>query len=603
MKYSAHWLALCLLCATGAVPAVLAQTTSGTITGIVSDQTGAVVPGAQVVVTSQATGFVRETITSETGEYRVPLLPPATYSIKVEATGFKTQMVKEVKLEVQQTARVDFKLELGDVQDVVTVESQTPLLETEQTTTGTVIKNEQVTNLPLNVRQFMQMVFLSPFAIPATRDFRSTEVARDTAVPSGGGARPEDNNYQVDGFDNQESGRHGFAISPPVDSVAEFKVQAGTAPADFGRGSGTMVNVVTKSGTNEFHGTLYEFLRNDLFDAKPYFATRKAPLKRNQFGGALGGPIIKNKLLFFGNYEGFRQRSAGNPVVGRVPTEAERSGLIAVPVRDPVTGVEFPQVAPGQWQIPSNRFSPISTKILTLWPTPNTGDIPARNFRFEPGSVPIDRDYITVRGDYNPTPSDTLYTRYVLNDESVITPPTLPNGAGGRTFELKAWTTGGHYNHVFSPRMVNQFGFGYMHYDNTNLSFLSNGTNYHEQVGILNVLAYTDPIFTGTAQHRDYRLHGSAGRGDTELQDHGQLRIHRHHFLAARQPRFQVRRRLPDHRYRDVLYRREWLARFYKRLLRGQLRRLSARAAVFAQQDGPRHDLELALEVPGRLFP
>src|SRR5688572_32384267 len=130
MKYSAHWLAVCLLCATGAVPAVLAQTTSGTITGIVSDQTGAVVPGAQVVVTSQATGFVRETITSETGEYRVPLLPPSTYSIKVEATGFKSQVIKEVKLEVLQTARVDLKLELGDVQDVVTVESQTPLLET-----------------------------------------------------------------------------------------------------------------------------------------------------------------------------------------------------------------------------------------------------------------------------------------------------------------------------------------------------------------------------------------------------------------------------------------------------------------------------------------
>src|SRR2546426_4198559 len=259
--------------------AARAQTTSGTITGIVTDPSNAVVPGAQITLTNRATGLQRETLASDAGEYRVPLLPPGLYTIKVEATGFKTEVVKDVKLETLQTARVDFRLELGDVREVMTVEGRTPLLETEATTTGTVIKNEQVTNLPLNVRQFMQMVFLSPFAIPAARDFRSTEVARDTAVPSGGGARPEDNNYQVDGFDNQESGRHGFAISPPVDSIAEFKVQAGTAPADFGRGSGTMVNVVTKGGTNELHGSLYEFLRNDLFDARPFFATRRSPLK------------------------------------------------------------------------------------------------------------------------------------------------------------------------------------------------------------------------------------------------------------------------------------------------------------------------------------
>src|SRR5437867_7197556 len=227
------------------------------------------------------------------------------------------------------------------------------------------------------------MVFLSPFAIPAARDFRSTEVARDTAVPSGGGARPEDSNYRVEGFDSQESGRHGFAISPPVDSIAEFKVQAGTAPADFGRGSGTMVNVVTKGGTNELHGSLYEFLRNDLFDARPFFATRRSPLKRNQFGAAAGGPVVPNKLFYFGNYEGFRQRSAGNPVIGRVPTEEERNGLIATRVRDPVTGIDFPQ-AGGKWQIPASSISPISSKILALWPTPNTNDVPARNFRFEP---------------------------------------------------------------------------------------------------------------------------------------------------------------------------------------------------------------------------
>jgi len=474
-----------------------AQTSAGNITGIITDQSMAVLPNAKLTVTNQATGLKRETFTNGVGEYRVPLLPVGFYTIRVEIAGFKAQISKDIKLEIQQTARVDFKLELGDVQETVSVESQAPLLDTETSVTGTVIKQEQVTNLPLNVRQFMQMVFLSPFAIPASRDFRSTEVARDTAVPSGGGARPEDNNYQVDGFDNQESGRHGFSVSPPVDSIAEFKVQSGTAGADFGRGSGTMINVVTKSGSNQFHGTLYDFLRNDMFDARPFFAQNVAALKRNQFGGALGGPVWKDRVFFFGNYEGLRQRAAGNPTIGRVPTVDERNGLFATAVRDPLTGQEFPKVG-ANWQIPLDRMSPISRKILDLWPTPNNNDVLARNFRFEPGSVPVDRDNVSVRGDWNASNSDNVYVRYVLNDESATTPPIFANGAGGRLFNLKAWTLGGHYNRVFSPRAVNDFGFGYMHYNNTNLSILSNGTNYHQQVGILNVLAYTDPIFTGT---------------------------------------------------------------------------------------------------------
>lgn len=486
-----------IFCFVSCPGALFGQTTAASITGIVTDPSQAVLPGAKITATNQATGLVRETLTNSVGEYRVPLLPVGVYTLKVEVAGFKAQVIKDVKLEIQQSARVDFQLQVGDVNEVLDVETQAPLLETESTVTGTVIKNEQVTNLPLNVRQFMQMVFLSPFAIPASRDFRSVEVARDTSVPSGGGARPEDNNYQIDGFDNQESGRHNFSVSPPIDSIAEFKVQAGTASAEFGRSPGTMINVVTKSGTNNFHGTLYEFLRNDKFDARPFFAAGKSPLKRNQFGGAVGGPVIRNKIFFFGNYEGLRQRSAGAPVIGRVPTVEERNGLFTTVIKDPLTGQDFPKVG-DFWQIPANRISPISAKILPLWPTPNNNDILARNFRFEPGSVPIDRDNLTVRGDYNVSNNDNLYVRYVLNDESSATPPSFPNGAGGRKFNLKAWTLGGHYNHVFSPRVVNALGFSYMRYNNTNLAFLSNGTNFHEQVGILNVLAYTNPIFTGT---------------------------------------------------------------------------------------------------------
>ncbi|MFN0168969.1 MAG: carboxypeptidase regulatory-like domain-containing protein [Bryobacteraceae bacterium] len=479
-----------------ATSGLLAQITAGSITGLVSDQSQAIVPNAKITVTNQSTGLTRETASNTAGEYRVPLLPPGIYTINAAGQGFKGRAVKDVKLETQQVVRVDFQFELGSVQETVTVDAQAAQLETESTVTGTVIKQEQVTNLPLNVRQFMQMVFLSPFAIPASRDFRSTEIARDTAVASGGGARPEDNNYQIDGFDNQESGRHGFSVSPPVDSIAEFKVQTGTASAEFGHGAGTMINVVTKSGSNQIHGTVYEFLRNNNFDARNFFASRVSPLKRNQFGGALGGPVIRNKIFYFGNYEGFRQRSAGNPTIGRVPTADERTGIFTVPVRDPVTGTPFSSTD-GRFQIPASRFNPTSAKIVPFWPNANTNDVVARNYRFDRPSAPTDRNNATVRGDYNVTSADNLYVRWVLNDDKSDTPPNFPNNAGGRKFSLRAWTLGGHYNRVFSPRLVNDFGLGYMFYRNRNLTYNSNGTNYFEQVGILNVLAYTNPLMTG----------------------------------------------------------------------------------------------------------
>jgi len=241
----------------------LAQETSGTIAGVVRDPSNAMLAQAYIVVTNEQTGLKREVTTNALGEYRVPFLPVGVYSVRVQKEGFKSQVQTRIALEILQVRNVDFTLELGAVTETVTVEGRAPLLEAETSQAGQVIKNEQVNNLPLNVRQFMQLAFLAPMATPATGDFRSTELNRDTAVPAGAGQRPEQNNYQIDGIDNKEGGRNGFAISPPVDSVSEFKVQTGLAPAEFGRGGGTIINVVTRGGTNAYHGTLYEFLRND----------------------------------------------------------------------------------------------------------------------------------------------------------------------------------------------------------------------------------------------------------------------------------------------------------------------------------------------------
>ena len=411
----------------------------------------------------------------------------------MQKEGFKAQVQTRISLEVQQVRAVDFALQLGMVTETVTVETHAPLLESETSQAGQVIKVDQVSNLPMNVRQFLQLTYVAPMAVPATGDFRSTEVQRDAAMPASGGQRPEQNNYQIDGLDNKENGRNNYAISPPVDSISEFKVQTGMAPAEFGRGGGTIINVVTKSGTNDFHGSAYEFLRNDKFDARPFFSNRKSPLKRNQFGAALGGPVIRNKLHFFTNYEGLRQASTGNPPVGQVFTPNERAGIFTGAIRDPFTAVPFPNNT-----IPANRLDPISQNILKLVPLPNNPGDPARNFIYN--AVPsgrIPRDGLVGRIDYNMGPSNTIFGRYLFDQENLTTPPQLPPPANsnGREFKLRAQGASAHWNHVVSPSLINNFTLGYTRYHNLNATLNSFKQDLITPAGITNTLAATDPLF------------------------------------------------------------------------------------------------------------
>lgn len=227
--------------------AALAQNSTGSIAGVVRDPSGAVIGGAKVRVTNQETGLTRSAVTNDLGQYTVPALPVGMYSVRVEKEGFRSAAQQDVKLDILQVRLVDFQMEIGAAAEIVSVTSAAPLLETETTQIGQVIQNEQVSRLPINVRQFLQLAYLAPMATPATNDFRSTEIDRGTSVPAGAGARPENNNYQIDGMDNKEDGRNNFAVSPPVDSISEFKVQTGNAPAEFGRGGGIIINVATKS--------------------------------------------------------------------------------------------------------------------------------------------------------------------------------------------------------------------------------------------------------------------------------------------------------------------------------------------------------------------
>lgn len=477
-----------------ATPLAWTQNTTGAIVGAVRDPSDALVGDVKVTARNQATGFARTTETNAEGLYRFPLLPAGSYTIRVEKDGFKAQQQTGIQIEILQTRAVDFRLELGSVTETVTVETSAPLLEMESSQAGEVIKTEQVVSMPLSARQFMQLAFLAPMATPATGDFRSTEINRDTAMPAAAGQRPEQNNYQIDGVDNRESGRNSMALGASVEAISEFKVQTGMAPAEFGRGGGVIINVATKNGTNQFHGSAFEFLRNDKFDARPYFSTRVNPLKRNQFGGALGGPIQRDKLFFFGNYEGFREAATGNPTVGRVPTQAERSGQISTAIVDPLNNrTPFPNN-----QVPAARFSPISQRILELVPAINNPSDPVRNFIFnDMPSGRTNRDYAVGRVDWNVGMRDNLYGRYLFNEENLRNPPSLPAPAnsGGRDFKLRGQSASINWNRVISSSLVNSLNVGYTRYRNRLATLNSDVRDLITPAGITNTLSATDPLF------------------------------------------------------------------------------------------------------------
>lgn len=485
--------ALVLVFLLGIVSTAGAQNTTGTISGAVMDSTGAVIPGAHVTVRSDTSGFSRDTDTDAAGGYKIPLVPVGVYSVSASKQGFKTQQLDNVHVEILSTDTANFSLAPGTSTQIVNVNASQVQLDTETSQAGTVIQGSQINNLPLNVRQFMQLIFLAPMSTPAANDFRSTVVPRNTSVPASAGQRPDQNNYELDGFDNRESSRNSFAISPPVDSVGEFIVQTGMAPAEFGRGGGVIVNVVTRGGTDQYHGAAYEFIRNDLFDAKPYFASSKSPLKRNQFGAEFGGPVLRHKLSFFANYEGLRQAAQGNPAVGLVPTVAEKQGVFPSAIKDPANGnAPFTNNT-----IPAGRIDPISAKLLQLFPDPNaTG----RGYNFIFNNQPSGRlTYNSALGrvDYNRGTKDTMFGRYLYNQEYTSTPPNLPLPAlsGGRIIQLKSQGMGGQWNHVVSPKLVNTAGLDYLRYHNQLGTWNSYRKDFVTTSGITNTLSATEPLF------------------------------------------------------------------------------------------------------------
>src|SRR5450755_1351377 len=286
-----------------------AQQITGNIRGTVTDPSGAVIRGAAVTARQAETGLTREATTDHDGNYVLLELPIGHYRVQVSATGFQEYVQDGITLNVNQTASVTARLAVGSEKEQVLVSADAPLIEPTVTSMGKVVQQRELEDLPLNGRNFSQLGLLQPGVVPLTPGIAEAGGGlRNGQAYAVNGQRPESNNFLIDGATNVNGVDGGFVLRPPVDAISEFRIITLNANAEFGNSLGSTTNIITKSGTNKFHGALWEFLRNDAFDARNYFATTTEPLKQNQFGATIGGPIRKDKTFFFAFYEGFRNR-------------------------------------------------------------------------------------------------------------------------------------------------------------------------------------------------------------------------------------------------------------------------------------------------------
>ena len=348
--------ALCVIALSlGLAASAAAQSVSGTILGTVTDSSGATVPGAKVTLVNEGTGLTRVLTADSNGEYTAPALPTGHYTITSEMTGFKTVALSNVEVGVDQRVRINIKHEVGAMNESISVTADTPLIQTSSSELGTTVGSTQIEALPLNGRNFVSLTRSIPGVlrgIPgANIDGAGSLAWRASASFSANGQRPRDNNYMLDGVDNNETWLQTVVIFPSVDALDEFKMQTSTYSAEYGRSLGGVVNLQIKSGTNSLHGSGFEFHRNDAFDANNFFNNRagrgKPEFKQNQFGGTIGGPVFKDKTFFFSDYQGHRE-SLGQTFLSTVPSMDMRARQFLGAVARHLRSDHAPAV-PGQY--------------------------------------------------------------------------------------------------------------------------------------------------------------------------------------------------------------------------------------------------------------
>ena len=459
------------------------------ITGEVRDPAGVLIKGAIVSATDQATGIVRSVVSNDAGFYRFSALQPGIYDLKVATDGFQSIIRKNFEIHVQEIAHADFQLELGPVQEVVHILAGSTALNTDNATLGVVIDNRPIVELPLNGRNYLQLAALSPnvsFGFPNSHLTGSITRQGGTRAEqhiSIAGQRDAFNRFTLDGVENTDVNFNTYVILPSIDALQEFKVQHGVYPAEFGRQPG-QINVSTKSGTNRFHGTLFEFLRNDKLDAKAYAFTTvrppKDPFKWNQFGFTLTGPVYvpglirgRNRLFFMSNFEGYRDRKQLRGVYN-VPSIAMRDGdfselLPATTIYDPrtrarqangtITAQPFARNI-----VPKNMLDPLSTQLLEFYPLPNVpGASLTSNYQIGQNRE-IDKDQFTQRIDAVESDRSMWYGRFSWGNEQQINPAMKLNGSKLLTTVRQAMVSN---TRTFSPTIVSEFRLGYNQFFNS----------------------------------------------------------------------------------------------------------------------------------------
>src|SRR5262245_3192538 len=472
-KYSV--LLLCLLAPAGA----MAQATEGSILGTILDGSGAPVAGARITVTNTGTNYSRTTLSNDTGEYVVSNLPLADYTVTVEMKGFRRSAHPPVQMTVKARLRVDFQLEVGEITQSVQVDDIAPLLKTDTIEVSTVVQRQQLEALPSLNRNFLSMQVLTPGTLrywpnaggDRIGDFSGGESMQVNGLNAG------QNNFIVDGVSNNVELTGGMNAVPAIDAIQEFSIQTNAFSPEFGRAGGGIVNVALRSGTNDLHGFGYDYIQNDIFNARPYDFTGTSPakpaLRRNLFGAGAGGPIRKNRIFLFGNYEGLRQPQTVIEY-DTVPTALERKGDFSQSgwtVYDPATTnssgtrTAFPNNI-----IPEGRINPLMAKLVSIYPLPNYKDPnPAVLNNYLSFDRNIDsKDLMNFKGDVNLRANDTMTMRFSRQWSSKLRSGFIPGNWMGGQGLLNGTNAGWTETHVFSANLVNEARAGWNYINDGN---------------------------------------------------------------------------------------------------------------------------------------
>jgi Carboxypeptidase regulatory-like domain len=449
-----------------------AQQITGSIRGTVVDSTGAAIPGATVTATQTETGLSRTSLTDRSGAYVLLELPVGHYQLQVEGKGFQTYVQQGIVLNVNETATIPVRLAVGAETQHIDVQADAQLIQGTVTSLGKMVSEREVLDLPLNGRNFSQLGLLQPGVVPLTPGLAEAGGSlRDGQAYAVNGQRPESNNFLIDGANNFNGVDGGFVLKPPVDAITEFRILTHNANAEFGNSLGSTTNIITRSGSNRIHGALWEFLRNDAFDATNYFARGTEPLKQNQFGWTIGGPIRKDRSFYFGHFEAFRNRQ-GETDSSTVPSLAERQGDFQAICQEGFSGgfcnnpnhqlfnVFLNQPYPNN-QFDMSFLSPLSQNLLRFFPSPNNGT----NVFTATQVVHQDTNQFGLRLDQYLGASDVLNFRYAFSDGTELHPiatsgasvPGFPVGQEQRAQNFVAQET-----HTFSPAMIGVFRFSFL---------------------------------------------------------------------------------------------------------------------------------------------